>query len=58
MKKDINRFLVKTSVPSTPVKSIKVPIVRIPRGPTIRWDINYDKLFKDRRKKWKANITQ
>jgi len=29
----------------------KVTMPRVPRGPTIRWDIDYDKLFKNRRKK-------
>jgi hypothetical protein len=33
------------------IKPIKVEPIRIPRGPTVRWDINYDRLFKRGKKK-------
>lgn len=32
-------------------KPVKLPTVRVPRGPTIRWDIDYERLFRNRRKK-------
>ena len=27
----------------------KLPIVRVPRGPTVRWSIDYNKLFKKKK---------
>ena len=34
--------LVGTTLPP----KLKFPIVRVPRGPTVRWSIDYNKLFK------------
>lgn len=34
-----------------PVKLPKVEPVRVPRGPTVRWDINYNNLFKKKGRK-------
>ena len=40
-----------TSMP----KAADIPKIRIPRGPTIRWDIDYSKIFKNRRKNERNN---
>jgi len=29
---------------------ITIKPIRVPRGPTVRWSVNYDKLFKRRKK--------
>jgi len=33
------------------IPKVQIPRIRVPRGPTIRWDIDYDNLFKNRRKR-------
>lgn len=42
--RNINKLLV-SNKPILPKR-----IIRAPRGPTVRWDINYEKLFAKRRK--------
>jgi len=34
---------------SIKIKIPKSKILRLPRGPTVRWDINYGKLFKKKK---------
>jgi len=50
----LNRFkpLGKNPFVGTP-KPVRLPTVRVPRGPTVRWSINYDLLFKDKSKERK-----
>jgi hypothetical protein len=33
------------------IEHIKIKPIRLPRGPTVRWSIDYDKLFKNKRRK-------
>lgn len=48
---DKKSFVKMPIIVKSPFPKVKIPIVRVPRGPTVRWSIDYNLLFKKKRGK-------